>query len=162
MNKVLTSIRGRFLEFEKREQNSLILLGSFFLVVIFYLAIWIPVNGYVDDQRIDRDRHLKLLQYLKSTESEAKAVAGNGNKTPASSQSLLTQVSRTAQSVDIKPSRMQPEGGDAVSVWFDAVGFTKLMLWLERLESRGIVVRQVTIERRDVPGQVSSRLVLRQ
>ena len=105
---------------------------------------------------------MKLLQYLKSTESEAKAAAGNGNKTPASSQSLLTQVSRTAQSVDIKPSRMQPEGGDAVSVWFDAVGFTKLMLWLERLESRGIVVRQVTIERRDVPGEVSSRLVLRQ
>ena len=161
MNKSVASIYKRFLELEKREQNALVLLGSFFLAVIFYLAIWTPVNGYVDDRRVDRDRYLNLLQYLKSTESEAKAAAGNGTRTPASGQSLLTQVSRTAQSVGINPSRMQPEG-DAVSVWFDAVGYTQLMLWLERLESRGIVVRQVTIERRDVPGQVSSRLVLRQ
>jgi type II secretory pathway component PulM len=36
------------------------------------------------------------------------------------------------------------------------------MLWLERLESgQGIVVQQITIDRRDLPGQVSARLVLR-
>jgi type II secretory pathway component PulM len=36
------------------------------------------------------------------------------------------------------------------------------MLWLERLESgEGIVVRQITVDRRELPGQVSARLVLR-
>ena len=74
---------------------------------------------------------------------------------------MLTTVSRAAQSVGLKPSRLQPEGGDAVSVWFDAVGFNSLMLWVERLESSSIVVKQISIDRIDEPGQVSARVVLR-
>lgn len=162
MNKFITTLQSRFLDLEKREQNALVLLSAFFVAVIFYMAVWTPVNAFVDDSRLDRDRHLELLQYLKSTEAEARAAGGNRGRTPVSGQALLTQVSRTAQSVGINPSRMQPEGNDAVSVWFDKVAFTRLMLWLERLEGRGIVVRQVTIDRQENAGEVSSRLVLRQ
>ncbi len=162
MNKMLATVQSRFLDLEKREQNALIGLAAFFVVLIFYLGIWTPLNTFVDDSRQDRNRHLELLQYLKSTEAEAKASTGTQARNTMSGQAMLTQVSRTAQSVGINPSRMQPEGADAVSVWFDNVAFTRLMLWLERLEGRGIVVRQVTIDRQDNPGQVSSRLVLRQ
>lgn len=162
MNKMLATVQSRFLDLEKREQNALIGLAAFFVVLIFYLGIWTPLNTFVDDSRQDRNRHLELLQYLKSTEAEAKASTGTQARNTMSGQAMLTQVSRTAQNVGINPSRMQPEGADAVSVWFDNVAFTRLMLWLERLEGRGIVVRQVTIDRQDNPGQVSSRLVLRQ
>jgi len=149
-------------ELEKREQVALLSLSVFLLGVFLYVGIWAPANNYLQDSKVDHERYLKLLNFLKSTESQARRSEGNQDDGKATGQSLLSAVSRSAQSVGIKPSRLQPEGSEAVSVWFDAVAFTKLMLWLERLESgQGIVVRQITIDRRELPGQVSARLVLR-
>lgn len=155
-------MQSRYSQLEKREQVALLLMSAFLGVVILYFAIWTPVYSYLDDSRIDYDRYSKLLSYLQSTESQAKAAAQGGAEPALTGQRMLTAVSRTAQNVGITPTRMQPEGNGGVSVWFDSVSFTQLMLWIERLESRqGIVVRQITIDRREVPGQVSVRVVLR-
>jgi|TARA_B110000495_G_C22871146_1_gene508019 general secretion pathway protein M len=149
-------------ELEKRERMAVLSLSIFLVGVVLYAGIWAPVNSYTLEAQIDHDRYLKLLTYLKSTESQARSSSENQSTGKAAGQSLLSSVSKSARSVGINPSRLQPEGSDAVSVWFDAVAFTKLMLWLERLESgQGIVVQQITIDRRDLPGQVSARLVLR-
>lgn len=162
MRAYFRELMKHYRELEKREQVALLSLSVFLLGVVLYVGIWTPANRYVLDSQIDHDRHLKLLTYLKSTESQARSSSGNQSSGKAAGQSLLSSVSRSAQSVGINPSRLQPEGSEAVSVWFDAVAFTKLMLWLERLESKqGIVVRQITIDRRETPGQVSARLVLR-
>lgn len=159
----LTTIRRRFDELEAREQLSILLLGGFLAIVIGYLAIWSPIHKFSADSQLIHDRNLQLLSYLQSTENEARSAAkgATGDK-QTSGRSLLTAASSTAQAIGIKPSRLQPEGSAAVSVWFDAVPFTKLMLWLERLEStQGIFVRQISIDDRDETGQVSARLVLR-
>lgn len=159
----INDLRTRFSQLEQREQFALLSLGSFLLVVVFYLLIWVPVHDFKAESQLLHDRHLKLLSYLQSTESQARSAAsGDGRASPTSGRPLLTSVSGTAQSVGITPSRLQPEGAGAVSVWFDAVPFTQLMLLLERLESsQGIVVRQISIDDRDETGQVSARLVLR-
>ena len=162
MNAFFVDIKTRFAELEKRERTALFSLAGFLIVVIFYIAVWSPIQSFVIDSQLDYNRHLKLLGYFKSTESEAKAASGDSSEKTADGRSLLTTVSRMAQSVSVSPSRMQPEGGDAVSVWFDSVTFSQLMLLLERLESgKGIVVRQISIDRRDQPGLVSARVVLR-
>lgn len=162
MREYFQELIKHYRELEKRERIALVSLSVFLLGVVLYVGIWTPANSYVLDSQIDHDRYLKLLTYLKSTELQARNSSGNQKSGKASGQSLLSSVSRSAQSVGINPSRLQPEGSEAVSVWFDAVAFTKLMLWLERLESnQGIVVRQITIDRREAPGQVSARLVLR-
>ncbi len=162
MKEYLSELIKHYKELEKRERVALVSLSVFLLGVVLYAGIWVPANSYVADSQIDHDRYLKLLTFLESTESQARSSSGNQSPGQATGQSLLSSVSRSARGVGIKPSRLQPEGSEAVSVWFDAVAFTKLMLWLERLESKqGIVVRQITIDRRDVPGQVSARLVLR-
>ena len=162
MNAWFREMTSRFEALEVREQVALSALAAFLLAVIFYLAVWSPANTYLADSQLDHDRDYKLLSYLKSTESEARAAASGSGTRKVTGRSLLTTVSRTAQSAGIKPSRMQPEGDDSVSVWFDAVPFNQLMLWLERLEAQqGVIVRQVSMDRRDQPGQVSARLVLR-
>jgi general secretion pathway protein M len=149
-------------ELEKRERVAVVSLSMFLVGVVLYFGIWAPVNNYALEARIDHDRYLKLLTYLKSTESQARSSSEKQSTGKTTGQSLLSSVSKSARSVGIKPSRLQPEGSDAVSVWFDAVAFTRLMLWLERLETgQGIVVQQITIDRRDLPGEVSARLVLR-
>ena len=162
MNAFLTDLRTRFGDLEKREQQALLALAAFLIPVVFYLAVWSPAVSFQADSELEFNRHQKLLTYLQSTEAQAKASVGKGSGSQLSGQSLLTSVSRAAQNVGIKPSRLQPEGSDAVSVWFDAVGFSSLMLWLERLEAgQGIVVRQISIDKKDLPGQVSARIVLR-
>ena len=162
MRDYFRELMKHYKELEKRERIALLSLSVFLFGVVLYVGVWSPANSYVLDSQVDHDRYLKLLTYLKSTESQARSSEGNQGSGKVTGQSLLSSLSKSAQSVGINPSRLQPEGSEAVSVWFDAVAFTKLMLWLERLESgQGIVVRQITIDRREVAGQVSARLVLR-
>lgn len=162
MNQYLSAFGERFNALEKRERAALLSLAAFLAVAVLYLAIWAPVNDFAADSRVSHDRHLELLTYLRSTEADARAVARGDKRGQSADRNLLTSVARTAQLTGITPTRMQPEGSGAVSVWFDAVTFTRLMLWLERLEARqGIVVRQISIDRRNETGQVSARLVLR-
>ena len=143
---------------DARERHALAALGLFLAALLFYLAVWAPLNGYVASGQAERDRQLALLQYFQATAAEARAQKGG----KAASQSLLSEVSRSAQALGLNPSRIQPEGRDAVSVWFDQVAYTRLMRWLEQLaDSRNIAVRQAALERRSVSGQVSARLVLR-
>ena len=104
---------------------------------------------------------VETSEHLKSTEAVARAAGGQSSRSQGE-RSLLTTVSRTAQTVGVSPSRIQPEGNNAVSVWFDTVAFTRLMLFLERLHSgQGIVVRQITIDGQDEAGKVTTRVVLR-
>ena len=158
LRELLAPLRERLESLDARETYALTGLAVFLALLLFYLAIWAPVNAYVSSSQLERDRQLGLLQYFKSTEAEARAQKGGA----APSQSLLSQVSRAAQAQGLSPSRIQPEGRDAVSVWYDQVPYTRLMRWLEQLEaSDGLAVRQLSMEARSAPGQVSARLVLR-
>ena len=162
MKVYLRELIKHYNELEKRERAALLSLSIFLFGVLLYAGIWSPANRYVLESQIDHDRYLKLLTYLKSTESQARSTLENKSAGEPAGQSLLSSVSRSARNVGVNPSRLQPEGSEAVSVWFDEVAFTKLMLLLERLESgQGIVVQQISIDRRDAPGQVSARLVFR-
>ena len=161
MNSLIEELKSRFFELEKRERNALLGLLCFLAVIVFYLFIWQPVYQFVEDAERAYDRHLNLLEYLKSTEEQARSSKKQA-KPVQDGKSLLTTVSRTAQTVGVNPNRIQPEGANSVGVWFDNVAFTRLMLFLERLESgQRIVVRQITIEGQEEPGKVSSRVVLR-
>ena len=162
MNETIEELRSRFDELELSEKRALSLLGGFLILVFVYFALWAPANDFVASSKLDHERHLGLLNYLQSTEDDARSVASSGSKNKEGA-SLITAVSRTARSVGVSPSRMQPEGDGAVSVWFEAVPFTQLMRWLERLDTdQGIAVRQISMDRQDAPGQVSARIVLRE
>lgn len=152
-------LKRRFLELERRDRISLTGLGAFLSVLVLYYGIWNPANEFVESRRAERDRQLALIQYMRSSEQEARAASIAVSKSP-SGQSLLTQVSRSAQQYNINPNRLQPEG-DGVSVWFDAVAFNDLIRWLEAQSKQGVVIRQVAIDREDSPGIVNARIVLR-
>ena len=158
---VLDKLTERYLQLEKTERSALNSLASFFALLFLYFVIWNPVNQYHDSNEVERDRQLSLIQYMRASEKEARASSKGVNRAPTG-QSLLTTVSRTAQQIGIKPNRLQPEGSDAVSVWFDGVAFDDLMLMLKQIQARqGIVVQQIAIDREGQPGMVRARIVLR-
>jgi len=146
---------------ERRDQTALLLLAIFFLSLFVYGGIWQPVNRYHEDSLADRDAMVSLLAYMRTTEKDARS-ATSGDASGLSGQSLLTRVSSTAQRYGIKPNRLQPEGDDAVSVWFEGVAFNDLVRWLQFLEKdSGVVVRQLSVDRQADSGRVNARIVIR-
>ena len=161
MNKRLTELYMRFKKLEAREQLAIWVLGVCLLLVTLYLGVWSPANRYASDGRLGHDTSLALLLHLHATEQEARVVAGRESGQRMTGQDLLTAVSRTAQTLGVVPRRIQPEGSESVSVWLDSIAFSQLMSWLEYLQAQqGIIVRQITIDRREQPGLISARLVL--
>ncbi len=146
---------------EHRDRIALNGLVTFFAVLFLYFGLWAPAHDYLEESREYRDRQLSLLQYMRASERRARSAASGSGQGYVAGQTLLTQVSRTAQQHQIRPNRLQPEGDDNVSVWFDRVAFNNLIGWLEQLiVQQGIDVKQISIDREDEPGRVNARLVL--
>jgi len=146
---------------EKRDRVALVGLAAFFAVLFLYFGMWAPANEYLRDSLEYRNRQLSVLQYMRASEQHARDVAGSKRQTVMAGQSLLTQISRSARQHQIQPNRMQPEGSNAVSVWFDSVAFNDFIRWLEQLTvEQGIDIKQISIDREDEPGKVNARIVL--
>ncbi|MBD3647128.1 MAG: type II secretion system protein M [Pseudomonadales bacterium] len=148
-------------QMESRDRFALNGLAVFFAVLFVYFGLWTPVNNYREESQMFRDRQLSLLQYMQQSEQRARQVAANSGQASVEGQTLLTRVSNTAQQNKIKPNRLQPEGNDSVSVWFDQVPFNDLIRWLRQLTvQQGVDIRQISIDRQDRPGTVNARIVL--
>lgn len=146
---------------EKRDRLALLGLGVFLTILIVYFGLWSPVNRYLEESKAYHDRQQSLLQYMRSTEQQARNVAGSAEQQVVGGQTLLTQVSRTAQQFGIKPNRLQPEGNNSVSVWFNSVGFNEFARWLEQLtRQQNVSIKQISIDREGEPGKVNARIVL--
>lgn len=160
MKGLLLTVRRRFDAMERRDQKALLGLILFFLLLFLYFGVWSPASSFAESRQADRDQQLALVQFMRSSESAARAV-GAGSAPAPTGQALLSQISRTAQKFNISPNRLQPEGIDGVSVWFDGVAFNDLIRWLEAEAKEGIAVRQISIDRHAESGLVNARVVLR-
>lgn len=156
----INRLRIRYFGLERRDRLALTALVVFVGGLVLVYGIWIPTNEFVDSRRADRDRQFELLQYMRSTEQEARTLGAGAPPLP-SGQDLLTQVSRSAQQLGVSPNRLQPEGANGVSVWFDNVPFNDLVVWLEQQTDQGVTVRQLSVDRQEEPGLVDARVVLR-
>ena len=81
---------------------------------------------------------------------------------PASGQSLLSLVDRTAKSGRLGTAlkRVQPDGDEKVGVWLEAANFDDLVRWLAALETRhGVRVVSSVFQALEASGSVDARLV---
>lgn len=147
-----------FLALEEKDRRASAILLACFIALIAYFGIWSPINEYESSAKAERDRQLELIQWMKSTEKRARS-SEKQNVASLSGQSLLTQISKTAKIYKITPSRLQPEGSNGVSVWFDSVAFNSLIKWLQKLHLDGnIRVKQISIDEQPESGKVSARM----
>ncbi|MFL2529858.1 MAG: type II secretion system protein GspM [Candidatus Azotimanducaceae bacterium] len=143
-----------------RERSALKVLVLSVGVLALYTVIWLPIHYYHEASLRQRDTQFSLLQYMRSSEQQVRAVSG-AMKQRSTGQSLITDISNAAKESGIQPNRIQPESGDVVSVWFDNVVFNDLIGWVGALhEEYGVSVEQISIDRRAAPGHVSARVVL--
>lgn len=161
-NALLSKLLESYRQLEVRDQVAIKLLTLFLLALFCVFGMWLPLQVSVDDNQALHDRNLELIEWMNGTEKQARSISGTSRSKRQSGQSLLILVSRSTKSANIKPDKLQPEGTDSVSVWFDAVSFNDMMRWLEKLETEeSLHVYQITVNRQQQPGSVSARLVLK-
>lgn len=148
----------RYRGLSSRDRRLLQLLAVVVGLLLVYSLVWLPADRFLANSQDERNRHLDLLRYMQGTEAQARAVTGMTGS--LAGQTLLSQISSSTANFQIKPNRLQPEGSDAVSVWFDSVSFDNLIRWLEQQAQQGINVRQISIDKGEAQGTVSARVIL--
>ena len=156
----MVPLKERFDALQSSEQRAVTILGVFAVVVVIYLGVWAPASDWRVIAEQERDSQFETLSMMKETESQARAAARE-RPTETAEGSLLSIVSSSTQEQGINPNRLQPEGENAVSLWFDNVAFSSVMQLLERMAAiPGVEVQQLVIDGSEEPGQVRARIVL--
>ena len=157
----LTPLLEKYYTLPGRDRVMITVLTVFLTVVFIYFLVWAPIEDYRQQGLEDRNRNLELLEMMRRTETQARQ--NTTSKHPSTTgKSLLSIVSREAQRLNIKANRLQPEGQNAVSLWFDNIPFNDLLGLLEKVQSEhGISVEQIVIDRGENGGSVRARLVLK-
>ena len=140
-NETLSRHLERLSTLDARERKVLKALISFLAVLLVYFGIWSPLHRYHESSLIKRDAAFGLLQYMRSSEKQARTVSVTKKQRPTG-QSLITDISNVAKDQGIQPNRIQPEGGTAVIVWFDNVVFNDYSVHLAA-PPRQLVLRRV-------------------
>ena len=143
-----------------RERRVSTALAAFLGVVLFYLLIWMPVEGglarsqtrlvSVQSQLAQVQSQAALVESLRTTpRAEAPADAGSAVQEAVVRNGLREQV-----------KRVDADGARSVRVQVEAAPFPALMSLLVELQQAGLRVENATMERNAKPGTVNARLLL--
>ena len=161
---VILDIQKRYEMLPMRDKSilkvSLVILALCFL----YFGMWAPASNYLNNAERDVEQNTKLLQLVKQNASILAALnpaKGNAGAATLTSQQLISSVTNLAKKNGVMLKRFEPSGDKKIKVWVDNASFDKMITWLIKLKSSlNIVVEQISIEKGDAEGQVSSRLTL--
>ena len=151
-------VTERWQGLETGERTALTALAIFVLLMFCYFTLTASMAFYASRLE-DRNRYVALVARMESTVDVARQKRGDAAST-LGGQQILNQVSRSTGQFNIKPTRLQPEGSDGVSVWFDDIPFNDLMRWLDQQSRSGIGVKQMSVDREEATGTVNARVVL--
>ena len=151
-----------------REKRALSAAGTVVLLVIYYLAFWLPLSRDVALQRqvigqLEADyRHMAQagaeLMRLQRLTGAGRSPAQAGSKV-----SLLALVDSSLQQGGLAGALqdIKPDGENNVRVSLRKSSFEKVVLWLDYLRSNGIEVTRASINADEQPGYVQMNVELR-
>lgn len=157
-------MKAWFASLEANERRMLIIAAPLLLIMLLYVGVWEPLVNKVDDLRVSTAEQESLLTWMRGAAQEVKQLRGRSGQRakPASGQSLLSLVDRTAKSARLGPAlkRVQPDGEQKVRVWLEAASFDDVVRWLTSLETRhGVRVASSVFQALEATGRVDVRLV---
>jgi len=154
-------------QLSQRDQRLLVFMVASIALSLFYFGFWSPLQTGIEENRLRIEAQTKQLITMKQQAEEVKQLkrSGKGGKrSSATSGSLLSIVERTAVQLKIRTAlkNFKPEGQDGVTLQIDNISFDQLIEWLKLLKQQyGIFVNDLSVERREEPGRVDSRITLR-
>jgi general secretion pathway protein M len=162
---LVQKLTAQYDQLSSRDQKALQVLALAFAVTFAYLGVWRPIAEFRADSQAEMEASRELLEWVRSKEATARAVASMGNESGQTGNlgddDLLKTVTDSADKSGMPLQRFEPSGNQAMRIWLEQVPFTDLTQWLAHLETKyGIVVDQASLDRADEPGLVDARITL--
>jgi general secretion pathway protein M len=143
-------------QLNNREQRLVVAMGLFFIVFIFYSAIWKPINNSITEANGKLVRQQELLTWVQDNTALYNQVKKSDGKSTLTG-SISSATNRSAKTYKLTITRMQPQGDD-LQVWIDSTPFTQLLFWLEHLTNQeGLQVKAIDLTLGDNVGEVKVR-----
>jgi general secretion pathway protein M len=146
---------GWFYALSEREQKMVSLAGIVSVIMIFYFALWAPLNNTLVRQQQLLESQTEFAIWVDDQANRAATLRRSASGSSFNG-SLTQLVNQTTRSSNIQVARMQPVG-DNLQITIDEVLFADLITWLELLERRGVVVIQSDITETNNAGYVQVR-----
>ncbi len=146
---------GWFYALTEREQKMVSLAVVVSAFVIFYFALWTPLNNTLAQQKSLLESQTAFASWV--DEQAIRAAKLRQSASGASFTGSLTQlVNQTTRTTNRQVARMQPVG-DNLQISIDEVLFADLVSWLDLIERRGVIVVQSDITETNNAGYVQVR-----
>ncbi|OUR78880.1 general secretion pathway protein GspM [Colwellia psychrerythraea] len=139
-----------------REQRLVTVMALFFIIFVFYSAIWQPINNSLTEANKKLVKQQELLTWVQENTVLYQQAKRSGGKSKLSG-SISSVANRSAKTYKLTITRTQPQGDD-LQVWIDSTPFTQLLFWLEHLANKeGLQVKAIDLTRGDSAGEVKVR-----
>ena len=152
---------GRWYKAKEPSEQKILAIVAFIVVFsLLWLLLWKPITDWRDiaDNRFETAQ--ATLSWMQANEQRARASADVASPTGAD-RSLVPLLTRAAQSLGLKLSRLQPRSDGGVTVSIEGQTFDNVLAWIAGLQdNNAVVVSKVSINHKDVPGLVDAQLDL--
>lgn len=153
---------ARWQRLDMRDRRILIVGGVVASVLLFYALVWAPLQRDVVRLRASVPQDRAKLQLMRV---QAHQIAQLRARAPTSNRggSVLTVLEQAATTRGLRRSivRLEPEGPSSARVVMEEADFNILLAWLADLQDQGIRAEQAVVQKKQSPGMVSVRLLLR-
>ncbi|MBU2971245.1 type II secretion system protein M [Pseudoalteromonas sp. C2R02] len=143
---------------KEQEQKLLMIAGGIFVLFVFVMGIWRPLNNAIEASSKELKKQQDLSVWMRSSIAKIKQA---NPKASMSSGSLSQVVNSTRNKYQISISKMQPKD-NTLRLTVESVEFNKLIDWLTLLvEKHQITIVKIDMSKDDNTGYVKvSSLVL--
>jgi len=143
---------------KEQEQKLLMVAGGIFVIFVFVMGIWRPLNNAIETSTKELKKQQDLSVWMQSSIVKIKQA---NPKASMSSGSLSQVVNSTRNKYQITISKMQPKD-NTLRLTVESVEFNKLVDWLTLLvEKHQITIVKIDMSKDDNTGYVKvSSLVL--
>ena len=155
------SSAGRWYKAKEASEQKILAVVAFIVVLsVLWLLLWKPITDWRDiaDNRLETAQ--ATLSWMQANEQRARASADVVSPTGAD-RSLVPLLTRAAQSLGLKLSRLQPRSDGGVTVSIEGQTFDNVLAWIAGLQdNNAVVVSKMSINHKDVPGLVDAQVDL--
>ena len=145
---------------EATDQRILAALALVLGLAMVWLLLWKPISDWRALSHNRYETAQATLNWMRANEQRARASASVSADSAAKA-SPVARVTRAAQGLGLKLSRLQPRGDGGVTVALEGQSFDSILAWLAGLqENNGILASKVSISQKDQPGLVDAQVDL--
>jgi type II secretory pathway component PulM len=149
-------LKAWFLQFNQREQLSLLALALAVALYLLYQLVWSPLDERRDQLALQNRGVAESLQRVDVMVSELVQLRDSDTRA-TTRRNLTSLVNQSTSRRALQVNRLQPNSRGELQVRLESAAFDDLLAWLHDLEFReGLLVREVSITESGAAGRVNA------